>query len=105
MGNHSPVDLKNKTVIIVDDGIATGYTITATIQMLRKKSPAKIILAIPVCPPETAGKISKLVDEFICLTLPDDFGGVGQFYLDFTPVSDEEVVDYLQKAKVVSSKW
>ncbi len=97
-GNRSPIDLKNKIIIIVDDGIATGNTIIASIKMLREKHPQKIVVAVPVAPPETARKIKKLVDEFICPNIPNYFSGVGQFYVDFSEVTDEDVIDLLKKA-------
>ena len=97
MGNLKPADLINKTVIIVDDGIATGNTIMATIQAVKKSNPKKIIVAVPVSPIESARKLSVMVDEFICLQIPKVFFGVGQFYEDFSQVSDEEVIEYLKK--------
>lgn len=77
IGERSPVDFKNKTVIIVDDGIAKGYTLMASIQMMRTKHPNKIVIAVPVVPPETARRISELVDNFICPLRPANFAGVG----------------------------
>jgi predicted phosphoribosyltransferase len=97
MGDHKPADLKNKTVIIVDDGVATGSTIKATIHAIRKNNPKEIIVAIPVSPPETARELSEIADEFICLHTPHDFYGVGQFYDDFAQVSDEEVIQHLKE--------
>jgi putative phosphoribosyl transferase len=102
MGNRKPADLINKTVIIVDDGIATGNTIMATIQAVKKSNPKKIIVAVPVAPKDTATKIEKLVDDFICLHVADEFFGVGQFYEDFSQVSDEEVIHLLNKNRVVN---
>lgn len=98
MGNLKPLDLKGKTVIIVDDGIATGNTILASIEMMRHKEPKKIVVAVPVAPPSTAKKIKARADDFICLHTPIDFFGVGQFYDDFSEVSDEEVVHYIKEA-------
>jgi putative phosphoribosyl transferase len=98
MGDREPVDLKNKTVIIVDDGIATGYTILSAIKMLRKKEPEKIVVAVPVAPPDTAATIKKYVDDFICLYTPEPFIGVGLHYMDFSQVSDDEVVQLLKEA-------
>lgn len=95
MGDRKPTDLKNKIVILVDDGIATGNTILATINMIKKKFPKKLIVAVPVAPPDTTRKINKEVDEMICLLTPADFYAVGQFYADFSQVSDEEVIKML----------
>lgn len=99
MGDRQPVDLKDKTVIIVDDGIATGNTMMVSIQMIRAKHPRKVVVAVPVAPDRTAAKISGLVDNFICVHLPDEFYGVGQFYDDFTQVSDEEVLKLMKEAE------
>lgn len=98
MGNRKPTDLKDKIVIVVDDGIATGNTILATLEMIKKSNPKEIIIAVPVAPPDTARKLSKLVDEFVCLLTPEDFMGVGQFYRNFSQVSDEEVIKFLEEA-------
>lgn len=96
MGEQKPVDLENKTVIVVDDGIATGYTLLATIQSIKQSKPRKIIIAVPVAPPSSVSKFKDQVDEFICLLIPEDFQGVGQFYLDFSQVSDDEVIRLLR---------
>ena len=98
MGNRKQTELKEKTVILVDDGIATGSTLMATIEVIKKSKPKEIVIAIPVAPPHTAQKISQLVDDFICLITPIEFAGVGQFYKDFSQVSDEEVIHFLQDA-------
>lgn len=92
MGNRKPIDLKNKTVIIVDDGIATGNTLLAAIQMVRNKSPKKIVVAVPVAPDDAAERIKSKVDEFICPFITDNFIGVGGYYFDFSQVSDEDVI-------------
>jgi putative phosphoribosyl transferase len=97
MGDRQPIDLKGKTVIIVDDGIATGNTILASIKMIRAKHPQKIVVAVPVAPARTAEKIRDLVDDFICVHTPEEFYGVGQFYADFSQVTDAEVIEYLRE--------
>jgi putative phosphoribosyl transferase len=96
MGKTMPTDLENKTLIIVDDGVATGNTILSSIPMLRKKNPKKIIVAVPVSPPETAERLRKVVDELICPYTPLKFFGVGYHYQDFSEVSDEEVISLLK---------
>ena len=73
-------------------------TMLVAIAALRKKSPAKIVVAVPVCPPETCGEIERAADEFVALLSPDWFRGVGQFYDDFGQTSDEEVRDLLARA-------
>lgn len=101
MGNRKATDLKDKTVIIVDDGIATGNTILATLEMIKKSKPKEIIIAVPVAPPTTAKKLSMLVDELICLYTPEDFMGVGQFYESFSQVTDDEVIKFLDDASKI----
>lgn len=100
MGNRKPLDLKNKTVIIVDDGIATGNTLLVTIDAIKKYSPLEIIIAVPVAPYNSAIKLSKLVNEFVCLLVAENFQSVGRFYVDFSEVSDEEVVKLLQNYNI-----
>lgn len=98
MGDRKPMDLENKIVIIVDDGIATGNTILAAIKMIRAKRPKKIVVAVPVAPPRTAKVIEKEVDDFVCVSIPEAFFGVGQFYQDFSQVTDREVIQLLREA-------
>lgn len=98
MGGRKPTDLLDKTVIVVDDGIATGNTIKVLITEIGKSNPKKIIIAVPVAPPLTVNMLSKYVDEMICLNNPEDFRGVGQFYSNFSQVEDEEVIRLLKDA-------
>ena len=95
MGDNKPTDLKDKIVIIVDDGIATGNTLLSTVKMLRNQKPAKIVIAVPVAPRSSVDKLSKLVDEMVVPLVPKEFYGVGGFYEDFEQVSDEDVLSYL----------
>jgi predicted phosphoribosyltransferase len=97
MGNEPLIDVKGKTAIIVDDGIATGNTIYAAIELLRKQNPRKIIVAAPVAPQSTVSKLLTEADELVILDIPEDFLGVGRFYKDFTQVTDEEVIQDLKK--------
>ncbi|MGV3504549.1 MAG: phosphoribosyltransferase family protein [Adhaeribacter sp.] len=90
-----PIELKGKTVIIVDDGIATGYTMLAAAQLVRHAQPAKLIVAVPVASPRVLEKIGEEADEIVCLQTPRHFQAVGQFYSDFSEVSHEEVVRLL----------
>lgn len=94
-----PFDLEKRTVIMVDDGIATGVSTKAAVLSVKKMNPKKIILAVPVCPQNTAEKFRNVVDEFLCLCEPQDFYAVGEHYDDFRQVSDEEVISLIQKAK------
>lgn len=84
------------TVIIVDDGIATGSTLRASLAYLRQAGSAKIVVAVPLAPPETAKEFRHAVDEWICLYTPASFYAVGQFYAVFEQVSDEEVIRKLR---------
>jgi predicted phosphoribosyltransferase len=95
MGNRKPIDVKGKNVIIVDDGIATGNTLVACINMLRKNNPKKIIVAVPVVPADVVPVFKQKADEFIYLMAPIDFGGVGRFYENFEQVNDDEVIRML----------
>lgn len=103
MGNKSSIDFKDKTLIIVDDGIATGNTILSSISMLRKRKPAKIVIAVPVAPPDTARRLIKEVDDFICPYLPDEFFGVGYHYQDFSQVTDDEVIKFIKDIKKIKT--
>ena len=97
MGEREPVPLKNKVAVIVDDGIATGKTLMATIELVKRQQPAKIIVAVPVAPASAIERISLLVDEVICLLTPPFFQAVGQFYEEFAQTTDEEVIALLQQ--------
>lgn len=99
MGDKEPESLAGKTVIVVDDGVATGNTLLGTIQVLKKSDPAKIIIAVPVASSSAVEKLSKEVNEVIAVLVPDEFYGVGAFYEDFSQVSDEEVMFYLDKLR------
>ncbi len=98
-GDRPPLDLKNKTVIIADDGLATGLTMRAAIKTVKQYGAAKIIVAVPVTPPDTAKIIQKEVDEIIYLDAPLFFGAVGAFYEEFTQTTDGEVIDLLKKSE------
>ncbi|MBI2590287.1 MAG: phosphoribosyltransferase [Candidatus Blackburnbacteria bacterium] len=96
-------NLRDKIVILVDDGLATGVTAMAAIKFVLKKNPQKIIIALPVCAPESVGAIRSLIrpyrDGVVCLFTPYDMGAVGFWYRNFAPVSDEEVICLLMRAK------
>jgi len=89
-------------VILVDDGIATGASVKAGIRALRQANPAALVLAIPVAPPSTCARLRPEVDELVCLEMPKPFYGVGQFYDDFSQVSDDEVEEVLDRASAQS---
>ena len=98
---RKPEDIKGKTVIVVDDGIATGNTLLASLAMLRKRHPKKIIVAVPVVPFDTVKVFEQNTDEFVYLMAPKDFRGVGRFYESFDQVSDEEVVRMLGFVNII----
>lgn len=95
-GNTSP-DLKGKLVILTDDGVATGATMKVAISTLRVEEIQKLIVAIPVAPPETAEELIRLTDELICLETPYGFLSVGSYYQDFSQVTDNDVIDTLNR--------
>ncbi|WP_339655952.1 phosphoribosyltransferase family protein [uncultured Maribacter sp.] len=98
--NRLPQNVKDRTVIIIDDGIATGNTLLATIELVSEQGPKKIIVAIPVAPNSAIRKLESTlkVDEVICLQVPYNFQAVGQFYEEFYQVSDQEAIQLLEKA-------
>lgn len=95
-GNQPSPDLEGKRVILVDDGVATGATIEATIDALRKSGLEELILAIPVGPRDTIERLKKKVDRLICLHAPEIFWAVGSFYANFDQTTDEEVIALLE---------
>jgi len=95
-GGRHPLNLVGKTVILVDDGIATGASTMAAITALRELKPARIVLAAPVAPASTCKRLRGKVDDLVCLDTPEAFFAIGQFYEDFSQVSDEEVTSLLQ---------
>ena len=84
-------------MVLVDDGIATGATMFAAVQWVKKQKPRKLIIAVPVGPTETIDKLKKVADEVVVISSPLFFGAVGEFYQDFTQVSDNEVQEIMRK--------
>ena len=97
MGERQPADLKDKVVIIVDDGAATGATILAAVQMIRHKAPKQVVVAVPVASREAAARIRQYADVLICPLIPGNLRAVSLFYHDFSEVTDEEVMELLQE--------
>lgn len=93
---RAPRSFKAKTILLVDDGLATGSTMQAAIKTMRKEGAKKIIMAIPVAPPDTLSRLKAVVDKTVCLAAPSEFQAVGQFYESFDQVSDEEVIQLLR---------
>jgi predicted phosphoribosyltransferase len=103
--NIKPVPLKGKHVIIIDDGIATGNTLRVTVALIAAAAPEEIIVAIPVAPPDAVERLAEMseVDEVVCLETPWDFHAVGQFYEDFTAVSDKEALEIFEAVATSNS--
>lgn len=97
-GGRPRLSIKNRTVIVVDDGIATGATMRAALRVIAREGPARLVLAVPVAPPEAVERLAKEVDEIVCLETPFDLGAIGYFYADFRQTPDEEVIDLLKRA-------
>lgn len=95
-GNRGPLDTSNKTIILVDDGIATGATMQAAIASLRQRRVRKIIVASPVAPYSVVLSLRRVADDVVTMLNPEDFGGVGRWYEDFSQTSDEEVQQLLE---------
>lgn len=98
-GNRPEPDIKGKTVILIDDGLATGSTIRAAAHALRQQQPARIVVAVPVSAAQTCDEYRIGVDEIICALTPEPFLGVGRWYRDFSQTTDEEVRDLLARAR------
>jgi len=95
-GDAPPPDLAGSTVAVVDDGVATGSTIRACLTMLAGQAVERLIVAVPVGPPDTVGALEGMADEVLCLETPTQFRSVGQFYERFDQVTDEEAMTYLE---------
>jgi putative phosphoribosyl transferase len=99
-GGRPLVPLDGRVVIVVDDGIATGSTAKAACQVVRARGASRVVLAVPVAPSDGEARIGDDADEYVCLETPNDFHAVGQFYDDFTPTTDDEVVACLAAASL-----
>jgi predicted phosphoribosyltransferase len=97
-GDRPPLDARGRTVILVDDGLATGATMHAAIRALRQQQPARIVVAVPTAAPETCDELKREVDDVICASTPDPFYAVGLWYEDFSQTTDEEVRELLARS-------
>lgn len=98
VGDRRPADVRGRTVILVDDGVATGATMRAAIRGLRLREPDRIVVAVPVAPPDTVAALEEEADAVICLEQPADFQAIGQYYEDFRQLDDNRVVGLMAEA-------
>ena len=106
-GDRPPVEIRDRIVVLVDDGLATGSTMRAAVQAVRMYEPSRIVVAVPVAPKSTCAEFESLADEVVCAQTPEAFSAVGQWYREFSQTADEEVRELLEesrKYKVQSSK-
>lgn len=96
-GDRPPLDLAGKRVVVVDDGVATGATITACLREVRNAGAARVVLAAPVGPPDVVDRLRREADDVVVVSTPIAFGAVGQFYRSFDQVTDEEAREYLRE--------
>jgi len=98
--NRPPLDPAGKIAIVVDDGIATGATMYAALRAIRMRHPKKLVLAVPVAARDSIDSLQAEVDEVVCLEMPEDFGALGYYYRDFHQLSDQDVIDTLNRFPV-----
>lgn len=103
-GARKPTPLAGKTVIVVDDGVATGATANSALRLIRKQEPARLILALPVAPADTIRRLEQHADEVVCLSTPTPFFAVGAHYADFSQVEDAEVIDILRQSHATDGR-
>lgn len=96
--DRPPIEVRNRTIILIDDGLATGSTMAAAIAALKQRQPARIVVAVPVAPASTCDQLREVVDEVICPLSPEEFDGVGRWYEDFSQTSDDEVRSLLDQS-------
>jgi predicted phosphoribosyltransferase len=97
-GAREPIDLRERIVILIDDGLATGSSMRAAVQAVRARGPGRIVVAVPVGSPDTCREFADIADEIVCARAPEQFAAVGQWYRDFSQTTDEEVRALLQSA-------
>jgi predicted phosphoribosyltransferase len=104
-GDRPTPEVQGRTVILVDDGLATGASMRAAVQALRQMGPQRIVVAVPTAPAEACAELRPLVDEVVCVMTPEPFGGVGLWYRDFSQTSDEEVRRLLAESQTAGGDW
>jgi predicted phosphoribosyltransferase len=97
-GGKSSLEIENRTIILVDDGLATGSTMKAAVAALRQQNPAKIVVAVPTAPSEVCDELKRQADEVICAVTPEPFYAVGQWYDNFEQTTDTEVTELIRRA-------
>ncbi len=103
-GEAPPPTMKDRPIILVDDGLATGATMQAAVKAVRRQQPAKIVIGVPVATPSTCANLRPWVEDLICLNQPEPLHGVSQWYADFGQVTDEEVRSILEEARYVTDR-
>lgn len=98
-GDRPLPEIRGRTIILVDDGIATGSTVRAAVAALRQQGPARIVVAVPTAAPQTCEELKREVDELVCLITPEPFYAISLWYQDFSQISDDEVRDLLQLSR------
>jgi predicted phosphoribosyltransferase len=102
-GDRPPPELKGKTVILVDDGLATGASMRAAVKAVRQQEPARVVVAVPAAAPQTCADLEKQVDEIICWQTPEPFYAVGLWYEDFSETTDDQVRSLLEESREAES--
>ena len=103
-GGRAAPGIAGKTIILVDDGLATGATMRAAVDAVKAQGPARVVVAVPTGAPDTVARLKKLVNEIVCLITPMPFGGVGAWYDDFSQTSDREVQQLIKEAEELASE-
>lgn len=98
-GDQPPIDLRDKTLILIDDGLATGSTMRAAVEAVRAHGPSRVVVAVPVGAPETCQEFADVADDVVCARTPRAFSSVGLWYRDFSETTDEEVKKLLRQAR------
>lgn len=97
-GERPAPEMKDRCLLLVDDGLATGATMRAAVQAVRQAGPSRVVVAVPVAPPDTVAVLRREADEVVCVAMPEPFMSVGRWYLDFSQVGDQQVVEILRQA-------